>query len=144
METTQILSSFLLSKNDTLNFESDLNLNCMNVDFMGLVKTFIKFNLSNHQDYKDFIQQAEEIFNLLNNEDLAIGLEKVTPFNSICIACSFGKKVNAYQVSYYKLEHNFRINYTGVYAINLKIEEGMLLEFAFCNAFLSQKEIQKI
>ncbi len=144
METIGNLSPFLLSEEDTMIFENDLKTNCLNIDFWGLEKTFKTFRLSNHSDYEDFIEQAKEIFSLFNNPDLGIGFDKVASFNSRCIACSFGTKVNAYQISYFKKENSFKINYTGAFAINLKIKNGKLSEFAFCNGFLNQKEVQEI
>lgn len=70
-------------------------------------------------------------------------VKNVTTFQTKCIACSFGKKVNGYEIqSVVKDCENIR--FTTKTALYFDITGGELLDFGWCNAFLSRQEFDQL
>jgi hypothetical protein len=134
----------ILSILDTFEFIRDLDFALVNCDTKKLYETFKKANLLNHYETKDFLAMGNYIFNKYNNSVENIELINVQDRISKCIACSFGKTVKAYDARYKKKESSISVIYTSSFAINLEINNGELVDFGWCNAFLNKKEINEL
>jgi hypothetical protein len=144
MENIKIAKPHLLTESDTINFVHELNSACLLINFYFVKQLISKFNLQNDKDSQVFMDDCKAIFTKFNNYSEQINYTLVRKFDSRCIACSFGKNVSAYEVNYEKNIQGVKILYKGSFAISLTIQNGRLLDFAFCNAFLSEIEVKKL
>lgn len=144
MKTIENSIVIIFSELETNIFLDEIHFACLSLDINSLKNTIIKFNLQNLIETKDFIAQAENVFNLFQNEQNNTNPIKIEPFDTRCIFCSYGKMVKGYEVEYRKKEDNYSIMYKGAFAINFEIENGNLKNFSWCNAFLSKIDIEKI
>ena len=144
MEAVSKFSPPLLNNVDTINFVREIKIAFTTINYNLLHSTVDKYQLKNNIDIKEFLSDAQEVFLKFNNSLDKTSFSSVTPFNTNCIACSFGSKVDAYKIEYEKRMGGLIINYEGSFAIRLEIKNHNLTDIAFCNAFLSEKDIQKL
>jgi hypothetical protein len=131
----------LLNSEQTEKFLQRIDLAIHSFDFIEIYKVVLDFNFPITQDIRDFLDQAKIVTKVSDKYDTIV--KSVTPFQTKCIACSFGKTVNGYEVvSVVKDLENLRfINKTALY---FDIAGGELLDFGFCNGFLSREEVSEL
>lgn len=144
MKTIENLSPIIFSALATNNFLDEIHFACLSLDFNSLKKIIIKYNLNNLKETKEFIIQAEKVCNLFQSNQNHTKLIKIEPFDTKCIFCNYTKMVKGYEVEYSKKEDNINIIYKGAFAINFEINNGNLMDFSWCNAFLSKMDMEKI
>lgn len=139
----------MLTAKETQLFTREMVVKCMKVDFIGLIETLNKYPLKNvnHEDYKDFISQAKIEHHFWHKNPLELKINAVQPFESRCIACSYGKVVKAFSVVFRKMKDNTlpgRIVYQKSFALNFEIKNNELIDFGWCNVFLEHEEMKEI
>lgn len=133
--------SILLNKLQTEAFLQSIDKAMHLFDFIEIYKVILDFNLTNAPDIDDFLSQARVVTKVSEKYETIV--KSVTPFQTKCIACNYGKTVNGYEIqSAVKDSENLRfINKTALY---FDITCGELYEFGWCNAFLSKEEANEI
>lgn len=137
----------LLDRDQTKAFSNDLIEACQKVDLIPIMKVLHKYNLQHHKDNEVFIAGAHRILDYWKQNKDQIQITEVTLHESKCIACSFGKTVKVFHVIFNQLINEtagLRIIYSREFAINLDIQEGLLMDFGWCNAFLDKKELAEL
>jgi hypothetical protein len=139
----------MLTAQETRLFIREVEEKCMKVDFIGLIEILNKYPLKNvnQEDYKDFIAQAKVEHHFWHKNPLEVKINAVQPFESRCIACSFGKTVKAFSVNFLKMKDNKlpgRLVYVKSFALNFEIINNALIDFGWCNAFLENEEMEEI
>lgn len=137
-------NSPILSIMDTIEFMKRFDLAVKKLDLKILHKAFKDFRLDYHPETNDFLTTSKIIFAKYNNPKKNIHLIDVQKRDSKCIACSFGKKVIAYDVKFKKIESNYSVVYSSSFAINLDINLGELIDFVWCNTFLNKSEMNEL
>lgn len=131
----------LLNKLQTEEFLYCIDKAMKSFDFIEIFKLVFDFNLRNAPDIGDFLAQAETITKVSDKYETIV--KSVTPFQTRCIACSFGKTVNGYEIqSVVKDCENIR--FSTKTALYFDITDGELNDFGFCNGFLSREEVNEI
>jgi hypothetical protein len=141
-----VMKEGMLTAQETRLFIREVEEKCMKVDFIGLIEILSKYPLKNvnQEDYKDFISQAKVEHHFWHKNPLEVKINAVQPFESRCIACSFGKTVKAFSVNFLKMKDNKlpgRLVYVKSFALNFELKNNELIDFGWCNAFLGEKEI---
>ena len=134
----------LLNELQTKEFISEMDLICKNVDFKKLLLLIANYSIIKTTDVIDFINQGKEMFEGINNPLKGIELISTETLESKCLFCSIGKTVKVYSVKFSKQEENFKIIYSNNFAINIEIEDKMLVDFGWCNAFLDKSEMEQL
>ena len=131
----------LLNSEQTEKFLQRIDLAIHSFDLVEIIKVIFDFELTNAPDIRDFLDQAKIV--TLVSEKYETIVKSVTPFQTKCIACSFGKTVNGYEVvSVVKGFENLRfINKTALY---FEITGRELYDFGWCNGFLSREEVSEL
>ncbi|MNR19197.1 hypothetical protein D3C85_1359730 [compost metagenome] len=133
--------SILLNSEQTVNFLQRINSAIHSFDFVEIFKVVLDFKLTNAPDIDDFLEQARAMTKVSDKYETIV--KSVTTFKTKCIACSFGKTVNGYEIqSAVKDSENLRFN--NKTAIYFDITGGELFEFGWCNAFLSRAEVSEL
>lgn len=133
--------AILLNKLQTEEFLQRIDNAIQSFTFTEIFKVILDFNLTNAPEIDDFLNQAKFVTTVSDKYETIV--KNVTPFQTKCIACSFGKTVNGYEIqSAVKDCENIRfINKTALY---FNITGGELYEFGWCNGFLSKEEVNEI
>ena len=144
-----VIKEGLLTAQETQLFIKEIEEKCLKVDFIGLIEILNKYPLKNfnQEDYKDFVTQAKIEHHFWHKNHLEVKINTVQPFESKCIACSFGKTVKAFSVQFLKLKDDRlsgRIVYKKSFAINFEIKDNEIIDFGWCNAFLEHDEMKEI
>lgn len=137
----------LLDEDHTKAFRNDIMDACQKVDSILVMKVVHKYNLQHQDDIEEFINGAQIILDFWKNDNDQKEITEVTLHDSKCIACSFGKTVKVFHVLYNQLIKGTagrRIKFSREFAINLDIQEGLLMDFGWCNAFLNKKELAQL
>lgn len=133
--------SILLNSELTEKFLQRIDLAIHSFDFIEIYKVILDFKFPITSDIHDFLDQAKIVTKVSDKYETIV--ENVTPFKTKCIACSFGKSVNGYEIqSAIKDCKNIRI--TSKTALYFEISGGELLDFGWCNAFLSMDEVVEL
>ncbi len=133
--------SILLNSELTEKFLQRIDLAIQSFDFIEIYKVVLDFKLTNAPDIRDFLYQAKTMTKVSDKYETIV--KSVIPFQTKCVACSFGKIVNGYEiVSTVKDYENVR--YTTKTALYFDITGGELYDFGWCNAFLSREEVSKL
>jgi hypothetical protein len=130
----------LLDKNQTKAFTNDLIVACQKVDTIPVMEVVHKYNLQYHHEIEDFIEGAHLIMDFWKEADPKIEIREVTMHESRCIGCVFGKTVKVFHIVYVIS----RIIYYKEFAINLDIQEGLLMDFEWCNGFLDKQDLVEL
>ena len=131
----------LLNSEQTEKFLQRIDLTIQSFDFIEIFKVVLDFKFPITQDIRDFLDQAKIVTQVSDKYETII--KSVTPFETKCIACSYGKTVNGYEIqSVVKGLENLRfINKTALY---FDISGGELSDFGWCNGFLSREEVSEL
>ncbi len=131
----------LLNSEQTEKFLQRIDLAIHSFDLVEIIKVIFDFELTNAPDIRDFLDQAKIVTQVSDKYETIV--KSVTPFQTKCIACSFGKTVNGYEVvSVVKGFENLRfINKTALY---FEITGRELYDFGWCNGFLSREEVSEL
>lgn len=131
----------LLNSEQTEKFLQRIDLAIQSFDLVEIIKVIFDFKLTNAPDIRDFLDQAKIVTQVSDKYETII--KSVTSFETKCIACSYGKTVNGYEIqSVVKGLENLRfINKTALY---FDISGGELLDFGWCNAFLTREEVYEL
>ncbi|MGB8705239.1 MAG: hypothetical protein WCD31_09435 [Gillisia sp.] len=144
MTTNKTSSTPLLNREDTLKFRKQVDLACRLLDTSFLEETIYKFGLENSEDSRDFLDASSEQLEFWKNSKKIVKIMDVKEFRSRCIACAFGKTVQAYEVSYAEEgpADGVQIVYSRNFAIYIELVDEKLTGFSWCNAFLNKKETE--
>jgi hypothetical protein len=130
----------LLDKDQTIAFTNDLIAACQKVDTIPVMEVVHKYNLQYHHEIEEFITGAQTIMDFWKEADPKIEIREVTMHESRCIGCVFGKTVKVFHIVYVIS----RIIYYKEFAINLDIQEGLLMDFEWCNGFLDKQDLVEL
>lgn len=132
----------ILPFQNTQKFIKCLDSALMSVDIKKLKEVFERVELTTHSETNDFLSLGKYLFKKYTSIQQDIEIVKVEKRETRCIACSLGKAVLAYDITYKKIYSSFSVICLSSYAINLDInDKGELMEFAWCNAYLSKEEM---
>lgn len=137
----------LLNVELTKAFVNEILYACRKVDSIPVLKVIHKFNLQNHKEIEEFNKGAYRILDFWKNKQQKIIITKITRHDSKCIACAYGKTVKVFSMIYHQYSHGSdgpSIIYNKEFAINLDIQNDMLMDFAWCNAFLDKEEVEEL
>lgn len=131
----------LLNSEQTEKFLQRIDLAIQSFDLVEIIKVIFDFKLTNAPDVRDFLDQAKIVTKVSDKYETIV--KSVTPFKTKCIACKYGKTVNGYEIhSVVKDCENIR--FTTRIALYFEIAGGELLDFGFCNGFLSGEEVSQL
>ena len=130
--------SILLNKLQTEAFLQSIDKAIHSFEYVEIFKVILDFHLTDAPDIDDFLDQAKVVTKV--SDKYQTNVKNVITFKTKCIACSFGKAVNGYEIqSAVKDCENLRfIDKTALY---FDITGGELLDFGWCNAFLLREDI---
>ena len=109
-------------------------------DYVEFVKVIFDFKLNNAPDIDDFLSQAKVVTKVSDKYETIV--KNVISFQTKCIACSFGKTVNGYEIQS-AVKDCKNIRYVTKVALYFDITGGELYEFGWCNAFLCREEVDE-
>lgn len=131
----------LLNSEQTEKFLQRIDLTIQSFDFIEIFKVVLDFKFPITQDIREFLDQAKIVTKVSDKYETIV--KSVTTFKTKCIACSFGKSVNGYDIqSVVKDCENIR--FTTKTALYFEIIGGELLDFGWCNAFLSREDVSEL
>jgi hypothetical protein len=130
----------LLNADQTIAFMNDIIVACQKVDFIPVMEVVYKYNLQHHHEIEDFIEGAHLIMDNWKEPESRNEIREVTMHDSRCIACVFGKTVKVFHIEY----NVFGLIYNKEFALNLDIQQGLLMDFAWCNGFLNKKDLSEL
>lgn len=131
----------LLNSEQTEKFLQRIDLTIQSFDFIEIFKVVLDFKFPITQDIREFLDQAKIVTKVSDKYETIV--KSVTTFKTKCIACSFGKSVNGYDIqSVVKDCENIR--FTTKTALYFEIIGGELLDFGRCNAFLSREDVSEL
>lgn len=131
----------LLNSEQTEKFLLRIDLAIQSFDFIEIFKVVLDFKLTNAPDIREFLDQAKIITKVSDKYETIV--KNVTPFQTKCIACKYGKTVNGYEIqSAVKDCENLR--FINKIALYFDITGGKLFEFGWCNAFLSREDVSEL
>lgn len=131
----------LLNSEQTEKFFQRIDLAIHSFDLVEIIKVIFDFGLTNAPEIRDFLDQAKIVTQVSDKYETIV--KSVTPFQTKCIACKYGKTVNGYEIqSAAKGFENLR--FTTRTAFYFDITGGELLDFGFCNGFLSRAEVSQL
>ncbi len=132
----------VLTIENTTKFIRQVDLACKLLDVEFLTEVVQKFKLEHLEDTFEFLKDAKEKLSLWQEEQNGSRVHVVEEFNTRCIACVYGKKVNGYRIQYSTSgPEGARIHYVRAIAVNFQIVEDRLTDFGWCNAFLDKEEM---
>lgn len=135
----------ILSKEETMKFINQIDLACRLLDAQVLKWVVEKFDLYELEDSPEFLEDAVDKLEFWKNKDSPVQIKTVGSFETKCIACVFGKKVDGYLVSYYEEKTNgFKVHYEQQFAVNFQLKEGQLTDFGWCHSFLYKEEVDQV
>ena len=134
----------ILSEADTVKFIKQIDLGCKVLDPEFLAEVVQNFQLENLEDSPEFIGDAQKkLFSWREKDGLLV--EEVEKFSTRCIACVYGKQVHGYRIHYsIPGPEESRVHYVREIAINYEIHNGQLTDFGWCNAFLSNQDLEEL
>ncbi len=131
----------LLNKLQTEEFLQRIDKALHSFEHIEIFKVILDFKLTSAKDIDDFLSQSRAVTKVSDKYETIV--INVSPFQTKCIACSYGKTVSGYEVrSVVKDCKN--IGFISKVAINFDIREGELYDFSWCNGFLSREEVSEI
>lgn len=137
----------LLDVELTKAFTNEILYACRKVDSIPVLQVIRKFKLHNHKEIEEFNKGAYRILDFWKNPQKKIIITKITRHDSKCIACAYGKTVKVFSMIYHQFNYGDQgpsVIYEKEFAINLDIQNDMLMDFAWCNAFLNKNEVEEL
>jgi hypothetical protein len=123
----------------TKSFLKDLEMACKTMEVDLFVKLFIKYDLYYDEEYREVLDLIIHITGNWYKPDIGTELLEVTTFNSNCIFCKIGKKVNGYKWTYVnRLDESpkNRFIYANKIGFIFEYESNKLVEFGICNGYV--------
>ncbi len=132
------LNKELFTVETTQCFINDFEIACKTMEPDLFVKLFIKYDLYNNEEYKETLEVINHLTGNWKKPELGTELMEVTKFDSRCLFCKIGKKVQAYKWTY---NHKFdpskiRFIYENKIAFIFEYENNQLIEFGVCNGYV--------
>lgn len=137
--TTITLNKEYFTIEKTKDFLEDLEIACKTMEVDLFVKLFIKYDLYYNEEYQEVLNLIKHITSDWNKSELGTELIEVSKFDSKCIFCNIGKKVNGYKWIYiHKLDTipRNRFIYASQIAFFFEYENNQLIEFGVCNGYI--------
>ena len=145
--TTITLNKEYFTIETTTDFLKDFELACKTMEVDLFVKLFIKYDLYYIEEYQEVLDLIKHITNDWNKPELGTELIEISKFDSKCIFCNIGKKVNGYKWTYMHKLDTFprnRFVYASQIAFFFDFEDHHLIEFGVCNGYMDKEEIEQI
>lgn len=138
----------LLNEVKTKLFVEEILQSCQSLSFDNIYTLIVEYEIQNwdKEDSEEFYEILEEYINEWKENELIQSIDNIEPFETNCIACFFGKKVNAFNVTAtQRIIKNITSTYTYTksFAVFFEIKNNELMEFGWCNAFIEKDEIAK-
>jgi hypothetical protein len=137
----------LLNEEQTKKFVAEITDACHKLDSVLLMKVIHKYKLQYHEEIERFVKDAHKILDFWKINTNKVEIEEVTTYGSKCIACSYGKNVKVFGIVYNQYlsgSSGTRLVYKQEFAINLDIQEELLMDYGWCNAFLDKEDLRKL
>lgn len=135
-----------LSIEETMLFLEEHEAACQTMEIDDFAQLFLKYDLSFIDDYTDVMETIANAMMDWKKEFRATKLHEVRSFDSKCIFCSIGKKVKVYKWSYLHTKAippmNRQLCYSQI-AFMFDIQDGCLVNYGTCNAYLNHNDIKK-
>ena len=131
----------LLNSEQTEKFLKRIDIAMHSFDFNEIFKVILDLKLTDAPEIDDFLNQARYMTKV--SEEYETIVKSVISFKTKCIACSFGKIVNGYEIQS-AVKDCENIRYNTKTALYFDIKGGELLDFGWCNAFLSKEEVSEL
>ncbi|WP_338357500.1 hypothetical protein [Yeosuana marina] len=134
-------------------FLEDIDNALRSIDLDAIARIFKKYKIDHLEDSHDFIGQLKHEFNSLNKEGVeVIFIKKAKPRLSKCMGCSFGHTIRAYTYNYKeryfypgnKGQDFYDVVYRKEFGVLFKVENNILIDMGFCNAFLTKEECNEL
>lgn len=145
--TTISLNKDYFTTEVTKSFLEDLEIACKTMELQVFINLFDKYDLSFIEDYDEVLTSIKEKMMSWYEPNQGTKLLGVTPFNSKCLFCYFGKPVKAYEWTYQHLEAVTpfnRVVYNNKIAFSFNFDGDRLIEFGTCNGFLSREDMEEL
>lgn len=131
----------LLNSEQTFKFLHRIDLALHSFDLVEITKVIFDFKLTKAPDISDFLDQAKIVTQVSDKYETTV--KSVTPFETKCIACSFGKTVYGYEIK--SVSRGFlSLIFITKTALYFDITDGQLYDFGWCNGFLSREEVNEL
>jgi hypothetical protein len=137
----------LLNAEQTKTFVSEITDACHKLDSVLLMKVIHKYKLQYHEDIERFVKDTHKILDFWKINTNKVEIKEVTTYGSKCIACSFGKNVKVFGIVYIQYLNGSsgpRLVYNKEFAINLDIQQDLLMDYGWCNAFLDKEDLKRL
>lgn len=133
--------AILLNKLQTEEFLQSIDSAIHSFDLAKIINVVLNYKFPITPDIRDFLDQAKDVTKVSDKYETIV--KNVSTFQTKCVACNFGKTVNGYEIqSVVKDCENIR--FTTKTALYFDIVDGALLDFGFCNGFLSKQEVSEL
>lgn len=136
-----------LTPEKTIQFLAEHESVCQTMDVKDFTDLFKFYDLSFIDDYSEVMDTIATTMAEWKSEAGGTKLIKVTTFDSNCIFCSIGKKVKVYKWTFcHTKETGFSRNlvHHRQIAFMFDIQEGCLVNYGTCNAYLSKEELRPL
>ncbi|MGF1555027.1 hypothetical protein [Paucihalobacter sp.] len=145
----KLLSSFHkkagLSPKETRKFISAMNTAVATLDPQHVKQLLQPHGKWLKQSYYDFYSECLKEFKFYTENTYPTTIEAVTLFDTQCIFCELGCRVQGFQVLYKEThEHGMQVVRSDQLGIVYKMTEGRLTDLQWCHKFLSEDEINDI
>lgn len=134
------------TKEVTTAFLKDHAIACKTMNLEDFVELFNKYDLSFVEDFNDIFETIKEITGRWYKPDLQTELiGGIEQFDSKCIFCEFGKKVNVYKWTYYHKQAPVKFEtFVSRIGFTFNIKDNQLIEYGVCNAFLDKDDMNRL
>ncbi len=142
--TKIILDKDYFTPEMTKAFLKDLKMACKTMELDLFTKLFTKYDLSFVEDYEAVLEMIKNSMASWNRPHIGTELLKVTPFDSKCLFCEFGKNVKVYKWTYQHKQAPIPMNgvvYAKQIAFIFDFEDNQLIEFGVCNGYLDKEDM---
>ena len=142
--TTITLNKGYFTSEITKSFLKDLEMACKTMHVDLFVKLFISYDLYHNEEYREVLNLIKHIVSNWCKPERGTELIEVSKFESKCIFCNIGKKVNGYKWTY---KHSLetiplnRVVYASQIAFFFDFEDNQLIEFGVCNGYLDKNDL---
>lgn len=139
------MSTILKLKKDYFTLETtqlflkELEIACKTMNASLFEKLFINYDLYYDEEYREVLDMIIGITSNWYFPERGTKLHQVQPFESHCIFCEIGKKVNGYEWTYSHCFDEYPSNmfvYSNKIGFILKYENEILAEFGICNSYV--------
>lgn len=140
-------SASCLTVSETQSFILDFYKACEDMSEVTFQMLFVNYDLSYMEDYEMGKMEMIRVIKSINDLKSERTILQINPFETNCILCYIGKKVQGFEISYVNNAKSSSGN-KDIYALNiafyLEIRSQRLTDFSLCNAFLTPEDLDKI